>query len=274
MSVARGADGTPIYYRDWGRGEPVLFSHGWPVNSDVWEPQMLYLAERGYRVIAFDRRGHGRSGHPWGGYSNDTFADDLRGLIETLGLGKATLVGHSMGGGEIARYAGLYSTRRIARMIFVSAVPPLMLKTKMNPGGLPMSVFDYFRSELRRNRAQFYWNLSIPYFCYNRRTGPSGVGFRQQFLRLGLQSSIRASFECIRALSEEDFTHDLNRIDVPTLFLHGEDDQIVPIQSSAVLGSMIVRNASLRIIAKGPHGLLATHANVVNQELLTFLQRT
>jgi non-heme chloroperoxidase len=274
VRIAKCADETPIFYRDWGKGQPVVFSHGWPVNSDLWESQMFYLAKRGYRVIAFDRRGHGRSGQPWDGYSNDSFADDLRTLIETLGLREATLVGHSMGGGEIARYAGLYGTAHLARMIFVSAVPPLMLQTKENPAGLPMSVFDNFRKELAQNRAQFYWDLSIPYFGHNRASERLGVGRRRQFVRLALQSSIKASFECIRVFSEDDFTDDLKQIDVPTLFLHGEDDQIVPIQNTSVLGADIVKNASLRIITNGPHGVPVTHANVVNQELLSFLQTT
>jgi non-heme chloroperoxidase len=274
LSFVEVADGTLIYYRDWGKGETVMFSHGWPVNSDLWEAQMLYLAGHGYRVIAFDRRGHGRSGQPWNGYTNNQFADDLREIIESLGVTKATLIGHAMGGGEIARYVGRYGTDRVTRMAFVSGVPPLMIRTAANPVGLPMSVFEYLRRGLIGNRAQFYWDLSIPYFGYNRNSGHIGQWFRKQFVRLGLQSSIKASFDCIKLFSEEDFTQDLKMIDVPTLFIHGEDDQIVPVQSSSIRCAQIVSQCRLRIIAEGPHGLPATHPNIVNQELLSFLQTT
>jgi len=274
VSFVEATDGTPIYYRDWGEGETVMFSHGWPVNSDFWEPQMLYLARHGYRVIAFDRRGHGRSGQPWNGYTNNQFADDLREIIESLGVTKATLVGHAMGAGEIARYVGRYGTDRVTRMAFVSGVPPLMVRTTSNPIGLPISVFDYLRMGLISNRAQFYWNLSVPYFGYNRSSCHIGQWSRKQFVRLSLQSSIKASFDCIKQFSEDDFTQDLKRIDVPTLFLHGEDDQIVPVQSSAIVCAQIVTQCRLRVIAEGTHGLPATHPNIVNQELLSFFQTT
>jgi len=274
LNFVRGTDGTLIYYKDWGRGEPVLFSHGWPVSCDLWEAQMLYLAGHGYRVIAFDRRGHGHSSQPWSGYSNDQFADDLQSLIETLGLTRTTLVGHAMGAGEIARYVARHGTERVSRLTFVSGVPPVMIRTATNPTGLPISVFDRLRSELLNDRAQFYWNLSVPYFGYNRRPRRLGEWFRKQFVRLGLQSSIKASFECIRQFSEDDFTQDLKLIDVPTMFIHGEEDQLVPVQSSSVLCARMVRDSRLRIIANGPHGLPATHSNIVNQELLAFLQTT
>jgi len=234
---------------------------------------MLYLAERGYRVIAFDRRGHGRSDQPWSGYLYDQFADDLRDLIEQLGLSGVTLVGHSIGGGEIARYVRRHGTKRVRKMVFVSSATPRMLKTDVNPGGLPIAMFDHLRSELVQDRAQFYWQLSVPYFGYNLADRQLGQALRRQFLRIGLQSSVKAALDCMAGFFQEDFTSDMQSIDVPSLFLHGQDDQIVPVQNSSVLSSEIVREAMLRIVCDGSHGLPITHSNVVNQELLTFLQK-
>ncbi len=265
-------DGTSIYYKDWGNGKTVLFSHGWPLSGDAWDPQMLFLGHHGYRVIAHDRRGHGRSSQPWNGYNNDTFADDLAELIEHLKLTEVTLVAHSMGGGEIARYVGRHGTKKLAKMVFIGAVPPLMLKTESNPGGLPLSVFDGIRNGIAGDRSQFYKDVSLPFFGFNRPDAKVSEGAKEQFWRLGMQSSVIGSYDCVKAFSEDDFTEDLKKIDVPTLFIHGEDDQIVPVNDASVLAVKLVPKAQLKLIPKGPHGITVTQPDLINHELLAFLR--
>lgn len=273
MSTLTVKDGTTIYYKDWGTGKAaVVFSHGWPLSGDAWDPQMLFLGHQGYRVIAHDRRGHGRSSQPWSGYNNDTFADDLAELLEKLNLTKVTLVAHSMGGGEIARYVGRHGTKRLAKMVFIGAVPPLMLKTEKNPGGLPLSMFDEIRKGLAGDRSQFYRDVSVPFYGYNRAGAKVSEGAKEQFWRLGMQSSVIGSYDCVKAFSEDDFTEDLKKIDVPTLFLHGDDDQIVPPNDASVLAVKLVKNAQLKLIPGAPHGIATTHADLINRELLDFLQ--
>ncbi len=272
MSFVTTKDGTQIYYKDWGAGETVLFSHGWPLCADAWDAQMLFLGHHGYRVVAHDRRGHGRSSQPWSGYNNDTFADDLATLIEKLDLKNVTLVAHSMGGGEIARYVGRHGTKRLKKMVFIGAVPPTMLKTEKNPDGLPLSVFDGIRNGIAGNRAQFYLDVSVPFFGYNRPNVKVDEGVKLEFWRLGLQSSVIGSYDCVKAFSEDDFTEDLKKIDVPTLFIHGEDDQIVPVNDSSVLAAKLVKNAKLQIIPGGSHGICVTSADTINASLLEFLK--
>ena len=272
MSYITTKDGTQIYYKDWGAGETVLFSHGWPLCADAWDAQMLFLGHHGYRVVAHDRRGHGRSGQPRSGYNNDTFADDLATLIEKLDLKDVTLVAHSMGGGEIARYVGRHGTKRLKKMVFIGAVPPTMLKTEKNPGGLPLSVFDGIRNGIAGNRAQFYLDVSVPFFGYNRPNVKVDEGVKLEFWRLGLQSSVIGSYDCVKAFSEDDFTEDLKKIDVPTLFIHGEDDQIVPANDASVLAVKLVKNAKLQIVPGAPHGICVTHADTINTSLLEFLK--
>jgi non-heme chloroperoxidase len=273
MSTVTTSDGTSLYYKDWGTGETLILSHGWPLSSDAWDQQLLFLANRGYRVIAADRRGHGRSGQPWTGYDNDTFADDLACLIENLAVDKVSLIAHCMGGGEVARYVSRHGTSKIRSIIFIAAVPPIMVKRKDNPLGLPLSVFEDLRAGLANNRSRLYMNISFPFYGYGRSVSEGEDAIRQQFCRLGMQSSIKASFECIKAFSEEDFTADLEKIDVPTLFIHGEADQIVPLESSSLRATEIVKHSKLRLIKDGPHGLCTTHPNVINHEILSFLQQ-
>ena len=273
MNTITTKDGTHIYYKDWGKGQPVVFSHGWPLDADAWDAQMLFLGQHGYRVIAHDRRGHGRSSQPWSGYDNDTFADDLAELLDKLDLKKVTLVAHSMGGGEIARFVGRHGTKRLSKIVFIGAVPPLMLKTENNPGGQPLSVFDGLRSGIAENRAQFYKDVSVPFYGYNKPGAKISEGVKEEFWRLGMQSSIIGSYDCVKAFSEDDFTEDLKKIDVPTLFIHGEEDQIVPASDASVLATKLVKGSSLKIIPGAPHGLCTTHAGLINQELLGFLQK-
>jgi non-heme chloroperoxidase len=272
MPTFTSQDGTEIYYKDWGTGDPIVFSHGWPLNADAWDPQMLFFGQHGYRVIAHDRRGHGRSAQTWEGNDYDTFADDLAGLIESLDLKNVTLIAHSMGGGEIARYVGRHGTSRLSKMIFIGAVPPLMLKTDSNPGGLPLSAFDDLRNGLVANRSQFYKDVSVPFFGYNRPDAKISEGIQDEFWRLGMQSSIKSSYDCIRQFSETDFTEDLKKIDVPTQFMHGQDDQIVPYEDASVLAAKLVPNSELNIIPGAPHGLAATIPDQVNSELLKFIR--
>jgi non-heme chloroperoxidase len=274
MSTITVKDGTTLFYKDWGEGQPVVFSHGWPVNSDVWDRQMLFLGHHGYRVIAHDRRGHGRSSQPWSGYSNDAFADDLAELVEALDLNDVTMVAHSMGGGEIARYVGRHGTRRLARMVFIGAVAPTMVKTERNPGGVPLSVFDDIRQGIARNRSQFYRDFAVPFFGFNRPDAEVSEGAKEQFWRLGMQSAVSASFDCIKAFSEDDFTDDLKKIDVPTLFIHGDDDQIVPAHITSVPAAKLVKHSELKLIPGGSHGIAITRAELINQELLNFLQQS
>ncbi|WP_233635434.1 alpha/beta fold hydrolase [Burkholderia gladioli] len=265
-------DGTPIYYKDWGSGTPVVFSHGWPLSADAWDAQMLFLVNRGYRVIAHDRRGHGRSGQPSSGNDMDTYADDLSAVLEALDVMGAMLVGHSTGGGEVAHYIGRHGEARVAKAVLIGAVPPLMLRTATNPGGLPISVFDGIRDGVAANRSQFYLDLATPFYGFNRPQAKVSPGLVQDFWRQGMAGSIKGQYECIRQFSEVDYSEDLKRIGVPTLILHGDDDQIVPIDDSARLSAKLVRNATLKIHAGAPHGMCSTHAEQVNADLLAFLQ--
>lgn len=273
MSTITTSDGTQIYYKDWGTGTPVVFSHGWPLSADAWESQMLFLAGHGYRCIAHDRRGHGRSSQPWNGNEMDTYADDLAALLNHLDLREAMLVGHSTGGGEVTRYIGRHGTARIARAVLVGAVPPLMLKTEGNPGGLPLSVFDGLRSGSLADRSQLYKDLaSGPFFGFNRPGAKVSQGMIDSFWMQGMMSGHKNAYDCIKAFSETDFTEDLKKFDVPTLIIHGDDDQIVPIGASAMLSSKLVPNAVLKIYPGGSHSLGDTSKEKLNADLLTFLQ--
>ncbi|MGH9648602.1 MAG: alpha/beta fold hydrolase, partial [Bryobacteraceae bacterium] len=253
-------------------GRPVVFSHGWPLNADAWDPQMFFLGQNGYRVIAHDRRGHGRSSQPWNGNDMDTYADDLAALIESLDLEHATLVGHSTGGGEVARYIGRHGTTRLAKAVLIGAVPPLMLKTPANPGGLPITVFDEIRAGVLTDRSQFFKDLSLPFYGYNKPDAKESPGVRDTFWLQGMQVSIKGAYDCIKAFSETDFTEDLKKIDVPTLILHGDGDQIVPIGDSALLSAKLIRNATLKVYPGAPHGMCTTLADQVNADLLAFLK--
>jgi non-heme chloroperoxidase len=264
-------DGTRIYYKDWGKGLPVVFSHGWPLNADAWDAQMMFVASRGYRAIAHDRRGHGRSGQPWIGNDMDTYADDLAELLDTLDLNGVTLVGHSTGGGEVTRYVGRHGTARVSKVVLLGAIPPLMLETAANPGGLPIEAFDAIRAGVSADRSQFYEDLSAPFYGANRPGSKVSQGVRDAFWLMSMQVGLKGAFDCIRQFSESDFTEDLKRFDVPTLIVHGDDDQIVPIGASARESVKLVRNATLKVYPGAPHGLATTHADEFNAELLSFL---
>ena len=273
MSTITTKDRTQIYYKDWGTGTPVVFSHGWPLNADAWESQMVYLASNGYRCIAHDRRGHGRSSQPWNGNDMDTYADDLSELIEMLDLTGATLIGHSTGGGEVARYIGRHGTKRIAKAVLMGSVTPLMLKTDANPGGLPIKVFDAIRTGVAADRSQFFKDLAMPFYGANRPGAKVSQGVRDAFWFQGMQGGLKNEFDCIKAFSETDFTQDLKSFDVPTLILHGDGDQIVPIGAAALRSVKLVRNATLKIYPGAPHGLADTHKDRLNSDLLAFLTK-
>jgi non-heme chloroperoxidase len=265
-------DGTTIFYKDWGTGQPVVFSHGWPLTADAWDDQTFFLASRGYRAIAHDRRGGGRSSQPWDGNDLDHYADDLAALLDTLDLHDAVLVGHSTGGGEVARYIGRHGTSRLAKAVLVGAIPPLMLKTAANPGGLPIEVFDQLRAGLSADRSQFYKDLSAPFFGANRPGSKVSQGTRDMFWLWSMTVGLKGAFDCIKAFSQTDLTEDLKRFDIPTLIIHGDDDQIVPIADSALLSSKIVKNATLKVYPGAPHGLTFTHKEQFNADLLAFLR--
>jgi non-heme chloroperoxidase len=273
MPTITTKDGTQIYYKDWGAGQPVVFSHGWPLSADAWEDQMVFLGTHGYRVIAHDRRGHGRSSQPWDGNNMDTYADDLAALTEALDLKSAVHVGHSAGGGEVARYIGRHGTKRVAKAVLIGAVPPLMLQTEANPGGLPLKVFDGIRAGVLADRSQFFKDLTATFYGANRPGSTVSQGLRDSFWLQGMASGFKAVLDCIKAFSETDFTEDLKKIDVPTLVMHGDDDQIVPINDSALLSVALVKGATLKVYPGAPHGLCSTHKNQVNADLLEFIQR-
>lgn len=274
MSHLTTKEGIKIFYKDWGHGEPVVFSHGWPLTGDAWDNQMLFLLQKGYRVIAHDRRGHGRSTQTFERNTMDQFADDLHELIEHLDLRDITLVGHSTGGGEITRYVGRHGTGRVARMVLLGAVPPLMLRTSENPGGLPMDVFDGIRKSTMDNRSQFFKDLPQAFYGFNREGVKASEGLRDSFWLQGMEGGMKAIYDCIKEFSETDFTEDLKHIDVPTLIVHGDDDQIVPIGASAQMSVKLVPNAKLKLIPKGSHGLAQVTPDIFNKELLSFMDST
>jgi non-heme chloroperoxidase len=272
MSTITTKDGTQLHYKDWGEGQPVVFSHGWPLSADAWDAQMLFLGERGYRVIAHDRRSHGRSAQTWAGNDMNTYADDLAQLVDKLDLKKAIFVGHSTGGGEVTRYVGRHGTARVAKVVLLGAVPPLMLKTASNPGGLPLEVFDNIRAGVFNDRSQFFKDLTLPFYGFNRKGAKISQGLQDSFWLQGMQAGIKGAYDCIKQFSETDFTEDLKKIDVPALIAHGDDDQIVPIGASALLSTKLVKNATLKIYKGAPHGLAQTLVEEFNADLLSFIQ--
>jgi non-heme chloroperoxidase len=272
MSTITTKDGTTIFYKDWGKGQPITFSHGWPLNADAWDAQMLFLGQQGYRVIAHDRRSHGRSSQTWDGNDMNTFADDLAELFEKLDLNNVVMVGHSTGGGEVARYLGRHGSKRVAKAVLIGAVPPLMLKTDANPGGLPIDVFDGLRAAQVADRSQFFMDLSMPFYGYNRPGAKISQGVRDNFWYQGMQGGHKGEYDCIKAFSETDFTEDLKKIDIPTLVLHGDDDQIVPIGASGLMTAKIVKNAKLKVYPGYPHGMCQIHADDINADLLAFIK--
>jgi non-heme chloroperoxidase len=266
-------DGTVIYYKDWGSGQPVVFSHGWPLDADAWDEQLDLVAANGFRAVAHDRRGHGRSSQPWNGNDLDTYADDLAELIEEVDLHDVILVGHSTGGGEVTRYIGRHGTARVAKAVLVSAIPPLMLKTDANPGGLPIEVFDEMRNALSRDRSQFYEDLSFAFYGANRDGSTVSQGVRDAFWMMSMQAGYKAAYDCVKAFSETDLTEDLKRFDVPTLIIHGDDDQIVPFADAAPLSSKLVPDAELKVYPGAPHGLMVTNRDQFHADLLEFIKR-
>jgi non-heme chloroperoxidase len=263
-----------IFYKDWGTGQPIVFSHGWPLSADDWDAQMLFFGQQGYRVIAHDRRGHGRSSQTWEGNEMDTYADDLAALTEHLDLKDAIHVGHSTGGGEVARYIGRHGTKRVAMAVLIGAVPPLMLKTEKNPGGLPISVFDDIRAGVAGDRSQFYKDLTLPFYGYNRPGAKVSEGIRERWWLQGMLGGVKAHYDCVKAFSETDFTEDLKKFDVPTLILHGDDDQIVPIGASALMSAKLVKNSTLKVYPGFPHGMCTTHPDQINADMLAFFKQS
>jgi len=271
MGTIATEDGTQIFYKDWGAGEPVVFSHGWPLNADAWDDQMMFVASNGRRAVAHDRRGHGRSSQTWDGNDMDTYADDLAAVIEALDLKDITLVGHSTGGGEVTRYVGRHGTSRVAKVLLLGAIPPLMLKTDANPEGTPIEAFDEIRAGVAGDRSQFYKDLSAPFYGANRDGANVSQGVRDQFWRLGMQVGLKGAYDCVKAFSETDLTEDLKKFDVPTLIVHGDDDQIVPIDDSARKSVDLVADAELKVYPGAPHGISTTHKDEFNADLLAFL---
>lgn len=274
MPTITTKDGTQIYYKDWGSGQPLFFHHGWPLSADEWDPQMMYFLERGFRVIAHDRRGHGRSTQTETGNEMDTYAGDVHELVEKLDLRNAIHIGHSTGGGEVARYVARYGKGRVARAVLISAVPPVMVKSAKNPGGLPLEVFDGLRTQTATNRAQFYLDLTLPFYGYNRPGATVSEGIRRNWWRQGMMGGIKAHYDCIKAFSETDFTDDLKSIDVPTLVMHGEDDQIVPFADAGPLSAKLLKNATTRFYPGFPHGMPTAHADVINADVFEFLKQS
>jgi non-heme chloroperoxidase len=272
MGYITTQDGAQIYYKDWGKGQPIVFSHGWPLSADAFEDQMFYLASRGYRCIAHDRRGHGRSSQPWNGNDMQTYAADLATLIKTLDLKDAVHVGHSTGGGEVAAYVARHGQGRVAKAVLIGAVPPLMLKTAANPGGLPIDVFNGLRNSVIEDRSQFFKDLTLPFYGYNRPNAKVSEGVRESFWLQGMMAGFPAAYFCIKAFSETDQTEDLKKIDVPTLVLHGDDDQIVPIADSGMLSAKLIKKATLKVYPGAPHGMCTTHKHMVNEDLLAFIK--
>jgi non-heme chloroperoxidase len=272
MNTITTTDGTQLYFKDWGKGQPVVFSHGWPLSADAWEDQMVFLGERGYRCIAHDRRGHGRSSQPWAGNEMDTYADDLAALVNALDLRDAVHVGHSTGGGEVARYIGRHGTDRVAKAVLIGAVPPLMLKTAANPGGLPMEVFDQIRAGVLADRSQFFKDLTMPFYGFNRPGAKVSQGIRDGFWMQGMMAGHKAALDCIKAFSETDFTGDLKVFDVPTLIMHGDDDQIVPIGASAMLSAKLVKGSTLKVYSGYSHGMCTVNKDSINKDLLAFIR--
>ena len=271
MATITTKDGTQIYYKDWGTGQPIVFSHGWPLSADAFEDQMIFLAAKGYRCIAHDRRGHGRSSQAWNGNDMDTYADDLAELARALDLTDAIHVGHSTGGGEVTRYIGRYGTDRVSKAVLISAVPPLMLKTAANLQGTPIEAFDEIRAAVLADRAQYFRELSVPFYGANRPNGKVSQGLRDSFWLQGMLAAHNAVYDCVKAFSETDFHEDLKKFHVPTLILHGDDDQIVPITAAALLSSKIVKGATLKIYKGAPHGMCSTLKDRVNADLLAFI---
>jgi non-heme chloroperoxidase len=272
MSTITTKDGTQIYYKDWGAGQPIVFSHGWPLTADDWDAQMLFFGQEGFRVIAHDRRGHGRSTQTWNGNEMDTYADDLAALTEHLDLKDAIHVGHSTGGGEVARYIGKHGTKRVAKAVLIGAVPPLMLKTEQNQGGLPIAVFDEIRAGVAGDRSQFYKDFTLPFYGFNRPGAKISEGIRDRWWLQGMMGGAKPHYDCVKAFSETDFTEDLKKFDVPTLILHGDDDQIVPIGASALMSSKLVKGATLKVYPGFPHGMCTTNPDQINADLLSFFK--
>jgi non-heme chloroperoxidase len=272
MSTITTKDGTEIYYKDWGQGQPIVFSHGWPLSSDDWDAQMLYFGRHGFRVIAHDRRGHGRSTQTWEGNEMNTYADDLAALMNHLDVKNAVMIGHSTGGGEVTRYLGRHGTARVAKAVLIGAVPPLMLKTESNPGGLPIAVFDGIRAGVVADRSKTFKEITMPFYGYNRPGAQISEGVREHFWLQGMLGGVKPHYDCIKAFSETDFTEDLKKIDIPVLVMHGDDDQIVPIGASALMSSKLLKNGTLKVYPGFSHGMCTVNAEVINEDLLAFIR--